>query len=92
MPAPLFRFANADHDEMVRTFLPYIETLRSDDEAWAALFADAHRLAIHRSIHGNKRKRTPKPKPPSLFDLLDTPSPYLSERPTVDVKPSEEVA
>jgi hypothetical protein len=57
---PPFEFAAAGHDEMVRTLVPYIETLLPDAEAWHVLFDDAFHIETFKTIHGNKpwlRKR-----------------------------------
>jgi len=56
-PSP-FRFALTNHNEIVRTFEPYISTLMADREAWEALFDDDARIAAHRKLYGNKAKRT----------------------------------
>lgn len=68
-PAP-FQYAHANHDANSRTFLPFIECLLPDEEAWESLFTDAQRLDVFRSIYGNRQgKRKPKAEP-SLFDDL----------------------
>lgn len=58
-PRP-FRYAHPHHDEQARIFLPFIETLMPDTEAWGALFSDEQHLACFKVVHGNRKgKRRP---------------------------------
>lgn len=50
----------------IRVFLPYIETGRSDDEAWEALFSDDQRLDVFRTVYGNRKGPVPKRSVPQL--------------------------
>jgi hypothetical protein len=61
---PPFQFALGDLPRMARTFLPAIEAHYTDAEAWELLFDDENRLAVFRSIHGNRKG--PKPRPPKM--------------------------
>ena len=39
-PPEIFRYGSPDHNEMVRLFVPYIETLMPDEVALDAVFSD----------------------------------------------------
>lgn len=68
-PAELYRHGNHDHASQARTFLPFIELLLPDDEAWDALFTEEQRLDTFRVVHGNRKG--PRPKPERAQTALD---------------------
>lgn len=53
-PAELYRHGLPSNATTARAIVPFVETLMSDDEAWDALFDDAFRLSVFRTVYGNR--------------------------------------
>lgn len=73
-PAELYQLGLPSNAAMARTFVPFVETLMSDDEAWEALFDDAFRLSVFRTVYGNRPSaehtaRWRRRSTSTLFDL-----------------------
>lgn len=73
-PVSIFQYGLNDHTRISRAIVADLELGLGDNVALEALFDDAHRLAVHRSVYGNRPttaslvpKRTTAPAP-TLFD------------------------
>lgn len=73
-PVSIFQYGLNDHTRISRAIVADFELGLGDNVALEALFDDAHRLAVHRSVYGNRPtpvRRVPTPvllPVPSLFD------------------------
>lgn len=76
---PPFEYAHPDHDRFARVFEPFIAAGFSDEEAWSALFDDAHRLEVFRVVYGNRKRPAPRNPWKVARDFERTPTLFSTE-------------